>query len=129
MSAKKCDEMEVFVSKIDYWYDDYKRAEAHSEITGVYRSYQTAWSNCLKTEYEKNIELNDDYEDSKQFDEYNKCMDKLNDIMSQKLILTDSEFEDFISDWSDARSDALGSGEFTMNPTSYTGSVEKIKLE
>lgn len=120
--------MIVYTVTIDYFYDDYKRAEGSSEVEGVYTDKNIAMKTLIKTEYEKNVELISEEveitEEDDDYERYKKYTEKYNEFMSLDII-SDEQLEK----WKEATKTFLGEPEFTTRATGYYGNVQEMTVQ
>lgn len=98
---------------IDFYCDDYKRAEGRSEIMGVTCDKVEAYKKVLGLEYEKNE--NDD-------EKYKKMYEKIGTIDKKNL-------DKFYEKWRNCRDEALGDPEFgSIYSTGFRAYVEECEM-
>ena len=106
----------VYVSVLEYWYDDYKRPEAKVSVLGVFTSKSAAYACAWKQEMLKNYENCENVSDPPY---YYFQIDRLD-------TLTDRDIEDLERTWAYYLMEALGNAEFTSSPGGYTARVYPI---
>lgn len=105
--------MIVYVMVIDYYEDDYKRAEGHSEILGVTDDKLEAYKKVLSMEYERNENGDKEYE---------KLYEKIESITLKNV-------DEFYEEWRDCRDEALGDPEFGgLRSTGHRAYVKECEL-
>jgi hypothetical protein len=119
---------EIYVMSLNYYYDDYKRPEGSSEIIGIKKNLVDAYKTVFKLEFEKNLEWYETFMDER-LSKITPVPENKYRIMYKKLNELIEITDEFISEWDDARCDALGESEFGINPSGYTAGVSKFILE
>jgi hypothetical protein len=133
----------IYIVLLDYWYDDYKRAEGSSSVVGVFTDKNKAYRIGLKEEAENNLIYHNDRLPEKDSDESDKDPDNESEESDEtdeepataykkktKELDTCEVFDDaFMETWEEIREDYLGEPEYTMNSSGYRFQIQEAKLD